>query len=72
MYNKIIFNIIIGKVKKSIGFKVGVKKGDIMATVLFLFLMTAFSKTLEDEWLALGLSKEIFCARTTHQDQPDN
>ena len=57
MHNKIIFKIIIGKVETSIDFKVGVKKGDSMAPVLFLFLMMAFSETLEDEWTDLGLSK---------------
>jgi hypothetical protein len=29
---------------------VGVKQGDAMAPVLFLFLMQAFAKTLEDSW----------------------
>ena len=55
MYNKIIVIIIIGKVETSIESKVGVKQGDSMAPVLFLFLMMAFSKTLEDEWTALRL-----------------
>ena len=49
MYEKVIFQLIIGKVETSIEFKVGVKQGDIMAPVLFLFLITAFAKTLEDE-----------------------
>ena len=31
-----------------------------MAPVLFLFLMMAFYKTLEDEWMAMGLSKAQF------------
>ena len=54
---KNIVKIIIGKVETSIDFKVCVKQGDSMAPVLLLFLMMAFSKTLEDEWMALGLSK---------------
>ncbi len=29
---------------------VGVRQGDNMAPVLFLFLMSAFAKTLENEW----------------------
>ena len=48
MYNKIIFNIIIGKVETSIDFKVGVKQGDNMAPLLFMFLIMAFVETLED------------------------
>ena len=31
-----------------------------MAPVIFLFLMMAFAKTLEDEWTALGISKAQF------------
>ena len=57
MYNKIIVKLIIGKVDISIYFKVGVKQGDSMDPVLFLFLMMAFSETLEDKWAALRLSK---------------
>ena len=60
MYGKSIVKLIIGKVETSIEFKVGVKQGDSMAPVLFLFLMMAFAETLEDEWTALGLSKAQF------------
>ena len=60
MYNKRIVKIIIGKVETSIDFKMGAKQGDSMAPVLFLFLMMAFAKKLEDEWTALGLSKAQF------------
>ena len=38
----------------------GVKQGDSMAPVLFLFLMMAFAETLEDEWTALVLIKAQF------------
>ena len=55
MYDKSIVNTIIGKVETSSDFKVGVKQGDIMAPVLFMSLMMAFAKTLEDEWAFLGL-----------------
>jgi hypothetical protein len=34
---------------------VGVRQGDNMAPVLFLFLMTAFAQTLEIEWKKLGI-----------------
>ena len=60
MYDKSIVKLIIGKVETSIEFKLGVKQGDSMAPVLYLFLMMSFAKTLEDEWTALGLSKAQF------------
>ena len=46
IYNKSIVKLIIGKVETSINFKVGVKHGDIMATVPFLFLMMSLKETL--------------------------
>ena len=60
MYDKSIVKLIIEKSETSIDFKVGVKQGDNMAPVLFLFLMMTFTKTLESEWTALGLSKYQF------------
>ena len=60
MYNKSIFKLIIGNVETYIEFKVGVKQVDIMALVIFLLLFMAFAKTLEDEWMALRLSKAQF------------
>ena len=60
MYDKSIVKLIIRKVETSIEFKLGVKQGDSMSPVLFLFLMTAFAKTLEYEWTALGISKARF------------
>jgi hypothetical protein len=35
--------------------EVGVCQGDNMAPVLFLFLMSAFSETLEIEWINAGI-----------------
>ena len=49
--------------EKPIYFKVGVKQEDIMAPILFLFLIMAFAKTLEDKWTALGLSKAQFASK---------
>ena len=43
MYEKIIFKLIICKVETYIDFKVGFKQVEIMAPVLFLFLMIAFT-----------------------------
>ena len=63
MYEKIIIKIIIVKIETSINFKVGVKQGDSTTLVLFLFLMMVFSKTLEDKWMDLGLSKYQFARK---------
>ena len=46
MYNKSIFKLIISNMETSIDFKVGVKQGDSMAPLLFLFLMMSFSKII--------------------------
>ncbi len=46
-------NIVILKIEKEIAEikqEVGVRQGDNMAPVLFLFLMTAFAETLDIEW----------------------
>ena len=63
MYDKRIVKLIIGKVETSIDFKVGVKQGDSMVPVLFMFLMMAFSETIEDKWTALGLNKAQFVCK---------
>ena len=63
MHDKGIVKLIIRKVDISIELRVGVKKGDSMAPVLFMFLMMAFSETLEDQWTALGLSKAQFARK---------
>ena len=47
---------------RPIDFKVGVKQGDSMSPVLFLFLMMD-SKILEDEWTVLGPSKAKFSCK---------
>ena len=60
MYDKIVVKLIIGNIETSIDLKVGVKQGDRISPVLFLFLMMTFSENLEDEWTALGLSKSQF------------
>ena len=60
---KSVVKIIIDNIETDINFKLGVKQGYIMASVLFLFMMMAFSKTLEDEWNALGLSKSQFACK---------
>ena len=50
MYSNNKVRLIIGKIDTSIPFEVGVKQGDSVAPVLFLFLMMAFAETIEQEW----------------------
>ena len=49
MYSDNKVRLIIGKIDTSIPFEVGVKQGDSVAPVLFLFLMMAFAETIEEE-----------------------
>ena len=48
--------LIIGKIDTKIPFQVGVKKGDSMAPILFLFIIMGFAETLEGEWTRNGLT----------------
>jgi exonuclease III len=50
LYKDAEIEIKIGKENRTIPYSVGVKQGDNMAPVLFLFLMQALSETLEREW----------------------
>ena len=63
MYRKNVVKLIIGNIETSIDFKVAVNQGDIMALVLFMFLMMAIYKTLEDKWTALVLIKHQFACK---------
>ena len=47
MYSNNRVRLIIGKIDTSIPFEVGVKQGDSVAPVLFLFLMIAFAEVIE-------------------------
>ncbi len=50
--------VVILKIKKEVvelPQSIGVRQGDNMAPVLFLFLMSAFAKTLEAEWKNAGI-----------------
>ena len=60
MYKDIVVKLVIGEFETTIEFKVGVKQGDSVAPVLFLFIVMAFSKTLENEWTCNGLTKAKF------------
>ena len=60
MYDKTMIKLIIENVETSNKFKVGVKQGDSMVPVLFIFLIMDFYETLEDEWMTLRLIKSQF------------
>ena len=47
--------LIIGKIDTYIPFEVGVKQGDSVAPVLFLFLVMAFPEVKEQEWDKNGI-----------------
>ena len=53
MDNKV--RLILGIINISIPFEFGVKQGDRVAPVLFIFVMMEFSETLEKEWVRNGL-----------------
>jgi hypothetical protein len=51
LYDGASVNLKIGEAEpRSIPYTVGVKQGDAMAPVLFLFLIQAFAETIEEEW----------------------
>ena len=52
------------KIDTSIPFEVGVKQGDSVAPVLFLFLMMAFVEVIEQEWDKHGIKKIEFKRQT--------
>ena len=43
-------NLKLGDEERNIPYKTGIKQGDCMAPVLFLFLMQAFAETLKNKW----------------------
>ena len=60
MYSKNKVRLIICKIDTSIPFEVGVKQGDSVSPVLFLFLMMAFAETVEAEWDKHNIQKIEF------------
>ena len=55
MYSDSKVRLILGDTDISISFEVGVKQGNSVAPVLFLFIMMAFAETLDKEWVRSGL-----------------
>jgi hypothetical protein len=55
MYQDLVVVLKIEKEKQEFCQSAGVRQGDNMAPVLFLFLMSAFAETLESEWKNAGI-----------------
>ena len=65
-YLKVILKIV--KIEEKISQTLGVRKSDCMALVLFLFMVMAFSETLETEWIKADL-KIINLRQHTHSSR---
>jgi hypothetical protein len=55
LHDNLVLKLRIGDETREIPYGKGVKQGDIMAPILFLFLMLAFSETLEEEYEEWGI-----------------
>ena len=51
MYQDLKVVLKIGKIEEKMSQTVGVRQGECMAPVLFLFMVMAFAETLETEWI---------------------
>jgi hypothetical protein len=60
LYTNLKVIVKIGKEKAEIDQEVGMRQGDNVSLVIFLFLMSTFVETLEEEWTQSGLSEAIF------------
>jgi hypothetical protein len=73
LYTNLKVIVKIGKEKAEIDQEVGIRQGDNVSSVIFLFLMSAFAETLKKEWKESGLPEAIFKKRnkrkqrTTHR-----
>jgi hypothetical protein len=54
LHNDFVLKLRIGNETCEIPYGKGIKQGDVMAPILFLFLMLAFSETLEEEIQGMG------------------
>ena len=66
MYQDLVVVLKIEKEVEEILQEVGVRQGDNMAPVLFLFLMSAFAETLELEWKRQGI--EVITVQTASEE----
>ena len=69
MYTNNKVRFILGKIDTSITFEVGVKQGDRVAPVLFLFIMMVFAETIEKEWVRNDLKMIKF---KQHSNSPQS
>ena len=60
IYKDSVVKLVIGEFEMTIELKVGVKQVESVAPVLFLFIVLAFSKTLEKEWTCNALTNAKF------------
>jgi hypothetical protein len=60
LYTNLKVTVKIGREKAEIDQEVGVRQGDNVSSVIFLFLMSAFVETLEKEWKQSNLPEAIF------------
>ena len=60
MYKDSRVRLIIRKIDTTIPFYVGVKQGDSMAPILFLFIIMEFAGTFKREWTRSGLTPYNF------------
>ena len=69
MYKNSIVRLKIGKSVTTIPFKVGVKQGNSMAPILFLFLIMGFAETLGKEWEKMDYINYNSADTTIHHSQ---
>ena len=70
MYQDLIVIVKVGNEERKILQTVGVRQGDNLSPVLFLFMMFAFAEALENEWEKNGMRQAEF-VRVSH-DEMDN
>ena len=71
MYRNLSVIIKVGSEKREIEQTVGVRQGDNLSPVLFLFMMSAFAEALENGWEAKGMCQAEFVrlAQDSSNDQ---
>ena len=60
MYKDSVVKLVVGEFETTIYFKIGVKQGDSVTPVKFLFIVMEFAETLEKEWTLNGITKAKF------------